>query len=94
MWLLDPADVNIQSGAGTFTALTDVDQFADPNIAGNTIDVALINGAGSNVMLQATHDINFGVAVNIATAGVGLTGGPEIISTLQTALPPMADLSR
>ena len=74
MWLLDPADINIQSGAGTFTALTDVDQFADPNIAGNTIDVALINGAGSNVMLQVTHDINFGVAVNIATAGVGLTG--------------------
>ena len=31
--LLDPTDITIQNGAGSFTDLTQVDQFADPNIA-------------------------------------------------------------
>ncbi|TAG86760.1 MAG: filamentous hemagglutinin N-terminal domain-containing protein, partial [Oscillatoriales cyanobacterium] len=71
--LLDPTNITIQNGAGTFTALTQVDQFADPDIGGNTIDAALINSAATNVILQATNDITFNAPVNIATPGVGLT---------------------
>ncbi|MEG3840017.1 filamentous hemagglutinin N-terminal domain-containing protein, partial [Microcoleus sp. herbarium14] len=68
--LLDPTNIIIQNGAGTFTALTQVDQFADPDIGGNTIDAALINNATTNVMLQATNDITFNAPVNITTPGV------------------------
>ena len=71
--LLDPTNITIQNGAGTFTALTQVDQFADPDIGGNTIDAALINSAATNVILQATNDITFNAPVNINTPGVGLT---------------------
>ncbi|MGB8690756.1 MAG: filamentous hemagglutinin N-terminal domain-containing protein, partial [Microcoleus sp.] len=71
--LLDPTNITIQNGAGTFTALNQVDQFADPDIGGNTIDAALINSAATNVMLQATNGITFSAAVNITTPGVGLT---------------------
>lgn len=71
--LLDPTNITIQNGAGTFTALTQADQFADPDIGANTIDAALINSAATNVMLQATNDITFNAPVNITTPGVGLT---------------------
>ena len=71
--LLDPTNITIQNGAGTFTALNQVAQFTDPDIGGNTIDAALINSAATNVMLQASNDITFNSAVNITTPGVGLT---------------------
>src|SRR6476661_8629949 len=63
--LLDPTDITIQNSAGSFTALTQVDEFADPDIGGNTIDAALINSATSNVSLQASNNITFNAAVNI-----------------------------
>ncbi|PSB23822.1 hypothetical protein C7B69_14015 [filamentous cyanobacterium Phorm 46] len=71
--LLDPTNITIQNGVGTFTTLTQVDQFADPDIGGNTIDAALINSAATNVMLQATNNITFSAPVSITTPGVGLT---------------------
>ncbi|TAE99143.1 MAG: filamentous hemagglutinin N-terminal domain-containing protein [Oscillatoriales cyanobacterium] len=71
--LLDPTNITIQNGAGTFTALTQADQFADPDLGGNTIDAALINSAATNVILQATNNITFSAPVNITTPGVGLT---------------------
>src|ERR687886_586103 len=72
--LLDPTDITIiQNGGGSFTALTQVDEFGDPDSGGNTIDAALINTATANVILQASNDITFNAPVNITTAGVGLT---------------------
>ena len=56
--LLDPTNINVASvdpADGSYTsALTDVDQFSDPNIGAGltTINVASINGAGANVTLQ------------------------------------------
>ena len=76
--LLDPTDINVVLFAtvGFFAGLTDVDQFSDPDTAfqpGNFLTVGLINGATSNVILQATNDINFNTPVAITTLGVGLT---------------------
>ena len=76
--LLDPTDINVTTfttGPQFFGALTDVNQFSDPDTtpSDNFLDVTLINGATSNVILQATNDINFNTAVAITTTGVGLT---------------------
>ncbi|MEG4457929.1 two-partner secretion domain-containing protein, partial [Microcoleus sp. N9_A1] len=71
--LLDPTDITIITVPGSFTALTQVDQFADPDNAPNTIDVNLINVSATNVALQATGNITFNAPVGIITPGVGLT---------------------
>ncbi|OYQ62080.1 hypothetical protein B9G53_23830 [Pseudanabaena sp. SR411] len=71
--LLDPTDINIIAGSGTFFSLNEVDQFSDPDIGANSIDVALINAAVTNVTLQATNDINFNTPLAIIASGVGLT---------------------
>ncbi|TYQ30941.1 CHAT domain-containing protein [Pseudanabaena sp. UWO310] len=72
--LLDPTDINIilfsSLTPASYSALTDVDQFSDPDNSPNTIFVNLINGATSDVILQATNDINFKAAVSTS---VGLT---------------------
>ncbi|PZO38864.1 MAG: hypothetical protein DCF19_15435 [Pseudanabaena frigida] len=72
--LLDPTDINvIFTSFGDFTSLTEVDQFADPDVGGGTIASNLINASASNVILQATRDINFNTSVTISSSGVGLT---------------------
>ncbi|WP_055077486.1 CHAT domain-containing protein [Pseudanabaena sp. 'Roaring Creek'] len=72
--LLDPTDINIivfsSLTPASYNALTDVDQFSDPDNSPNTIFVNLINGATSDVILQATNDINFNAGVSTS---VGLT---------------------
>ncbi|MGD2182766.1 filamentous hemagglutinin N-terminal domain-containing protein [Lusitaniella coriacea] len=72
MLLLDPTNITVINGAGTFTDLTQVDNTADPDIGANTIDVTLINNAATNVTLQATNDINFNAVITMTTPGVGL----------------------
>ncbi|MDX2212055.1 MAG: CHAT domain-containing protein [Oculatellaceae cyanobacterium bins.114] len=74
--LLDPADIVVVTPFSlppAFTALSQVDGFADPDITPNTLDVSLINNALTNVTLQATNDITFSAPINIQTGGVGLT---------------------
>ncbi|WP_287728419.1 CHAT domain-containing protein, partial [Microcystis sp. M53BS1] len=71
--LLDPTNITVINGLGSFTSLTDVDNVLDPDNPPNTIDVNLINNALSNVILQATNDINFQTSVNVSAVGVGLT---------------------
>ncbi|MBE9116617.1 filamentous hemagglutinin N-terminal domain-containing protein [Lusitaniella coriacea LEGE 07157] len=71
--LLDPTNITVQNGVGSFTNLNQVNSATDPDIPPNTIDVALINAATANVILQATNDINFNATVNIVNPGIGLT---------------------
>ncbi|MGA1264430.1 MAG: CHAT domain-containing protein [Prochlorothrix sp.] len=75
--LLDPTDILVQATPSN-TPLTGVDDFADPDQGSPTIiDVSLINGSSTNVILRATNNITFDAnpfdAVNITTTGVGLT---------------------
>ncbi|NES23541.1 MAG: filamentous hemagglutinin N-terminal domain-containing protein [Symploca sp. SIO3E6] len=71
--LLDPIDITIVAGGGTVIDFTQVDEFADPDLNPTNVDAALINGATTNVILQATNDITFNADININTPGVGLT---------------------
>ncbi|CAN1208754.1 Filamentous haemagglutinin FhaB/tRNA nuclease CdiA-like TPS domain-containing protein [Tumidithrix helvetica PCC 7403] len=77
MLLLDPTNINVINGSGTFFSLTDVDQFSDPDIGANTIDVGLINSATANVILQATNDINFNAILN-STKQVTVQAGRDV----------------
>jgi filamentous hemagglutinin family protein len=78
--LLDPSDINVVLLGSVppptfFGGLADVDQFSDPDTTApsNFLDVTLINFATSNVILQATNDINFNADVTMFNAGIGLT---------------------
>ncbi|HCI53161.1 MAG TPA: hypothetical protein DE312_07610, partial [Gallionella sp.] len=77
-WLLDPLNINVVAtgfDASTLTGGNGVDLFATAGVTAGTsnLDVALLNGAGANVTLQAGNNITFATAVNIAGAGVGLS---------------------
>jgi filamentous hemagglutinin family protein len=75
-WLIDPANINVVAAGFDASTLNTVSTFAGvgatpPN--DSNLDVALINNAVSNVVLQATNNISFNTAVNIAGGGIGLT---------------------
>lgn len=69
-WLLDPTDINVVASGADTANLSDVDQFADPDITAGSasIDVAAINGAVADVTLQATNNINFNTDINISNS--------------------------
>ncbi|PZU96351.1 MAG: hypothetical protein DCE90_09860 [Pseudanabaena sp.] len=70
--LLDPTNI-IVVGSGA-NSLSDVSIFNNnPAIGMATISSSLINGANSNVVLQATDTITFGNDINIANSGISLT---------------------
>jgi filamentous hemagglutinin family protein len=74
--LLDPTNIEVVASVGETNNLADVDEFIDPDLGtpGDTrINAAAINSATANVILQATNNITFSTAINIATPGVGLT---------------------
>lgn len=73
MLLLDPTNITVINGPGSFTSLAQVSDFNAPDVGDNTIDAALLNNAATNVTLQATNDITFSAPVNMTNAGVGLT---------------------
>ncbi|MFN8968462.1 MAG: filamentous hemagglutinin N-terminal domain-containing protein, partial [Pseudanabaena sp.] len=75
--LLDPTNITVINGPGSFTSLTDVDELSDPDIASNTIDVSLINNAIANVSLQATNNIKFDAPVNMTNSNIGLTANAD-----------------
>ncbi|WP_083412104.1 YDG domain-containing protein [Janthinobacterium sp. 1_2014MBL_MicDiv] len=71
-WLLDPYDIDVVQGGGG--NLGDVDEFAEgPPASSTSIGADVISGAGSNVILQAQHRINFSSAVNMVNPGIGLS---------------------
>ncbi|MDH5387799.1 MAG: filamentous hemagglutinin N-terminal domain-containing protein [Gammaproteobacteria bacterium] len=77
-WLLDPTNIDVVLTVSADAVLADVDAFATTNIgtttvATSSVDVALIDNAVANVLLQADNNINFLTSVNIAAAGVGIT---------------------
>jgi hypothetical protein len=69
--LLDPRNITIATG-GTAT-LTDVDQFSETPSADLIIAPSTINGASSNVILQANRDIIFSNDVSMTGSGLSLT---------------------
>ncbi|HET7635070.1 MAG TPA: filamentous hemagglutinin N-terminal domain-containing protein, partial [Burkholderiales bacterium] len=69
--LLDPDNINVQTGGGA--TYSDVSTFnAQPGTT-QAIDPSALNAVGASVTLQATNNIDFNSAVNLATAGAGLT---------------------
>ncbi|MEM1049265.1 MAG: filamentous hemagglutinin N-terminal domain-containing protein [Pseudomonadota bacterium] len=75
-WLLDPANVTIQSG-GTATLA----QIADTSdtTSNLVVDPAVISAATANVSIFATDTINFVDAVTTIFPGVGLTATADTI---------------
>jgi filamentous hemagglutinin family protein len=71
-WLLDPYDISIVATGG-YAPLTDADQFADLGTGDAYIDAATFNSVapGTNIKLQATHDIKFTTAINPALGPAG-----------------------
>ena len=65
-WLLDPDNILISTSGVSYVGPL-------PATGTSTIDVATINAALSNVILQANDGITVGADVNIAAAGVGLS---------------------
>ena len=82
--LLDPLNIDVSVGGGT--ALTNVDQFADLPGVSAVVSPAVINGALSNVVLQATDDINFNDPVTMTNPGVGLTAQAGGIIAVQAPI--------
>ena len=79
-WLLDPFDIEVTDIRGT-AALGDLDEFIDPGTK------ALINAStissvapGTNVVLQAEHDVTFSQAVNpmLGTGSLSVDAGNSI----------------
>ena len=76
LWLLDPTNLEVVAAGGTAADLSDVDNFLDADLGPGlttTIDANLLNGALSNITLQALNDITFSSDVNIVAPDVGLT---------------------
>ena len=83
--LLDPTTIDVNTaGTPVYTALSQVDQFADADGGGNDeIDPGLINGATTNVTLQANGNITFDSPVAMTHGNIGLTaqaGGNIIVN--------------
>ena len=71
--LLDPYDIEVVATGGS-TTLTNFDAFADlPTTGVSKVDAATIAGNGTDVLLQATHDITFTDPLSFSTNTVGLT---------------------
>lgn len=78
--LLDPTDIRVVSASSETGSLGDVDNFEDPDSTATPgtptdtrINVTALNNAASNVVLQASRDIQFQTAVNMTQSGVGLS---------------------
>ncbi len=70
-WLLDPKFVIVVAGGSS--PLADADAFNKNASGTDTIDPGDINGAASDVVLQANTDVVFSSAIAMSNAGVGLT---------------------
>jgi filamentous hemagglutinin family protein len=71
-WLLDPLNIQVVATGGT-ASLGDVSAFGNLPTQNALIDADLINNASSNVVLQATNNIDIDASINIAKSGVSFT---------------------
>ncbi len=71
-WLLDPMNITVVSSGGA-NSLAQESSFTSDAGQSDTINASLINGAASNVTLQATNNITFNSGVSVTTSGVGIT---------------------
>jgi filamentous hemagglutinin family protein len=67
--LLDPDDIDVNVSGTPYTGPV---MFADAPTS-LTLDVATINSATSNVILQANNDLSINAAINIANSGTSFT---------------------
>jgi filamentous hemagglutinin family protein len=67
--LFDPTDVIIDGTGGDFTVLTEIDQFADPDVGGGTIVDTILEGATADVIVQANNDITVSAALAFQSLG-------------------------
>jgi filamentous hemagglutinin family protein len=72
-WLLDPYDIDVVASGGSVSLIDASSSGNGPQSGVSSINAALISGATSNVTLQASDNITFSSAVNIAASGVGLS---------------------
>jgi len=81
LWL-DPTTILVVGGLPATATLANVANFANPNSDGSESRIlnTLINGATTNVELQASQNVQILAPINIAASGVGLTAraGSEI----------------
>ena len=70
-WLLDPDNIIVAVDGVATTS--DVETFVVNSGTTQTIAPAVLNNAGTNVVLQALDDITFTDPVNLTTAAAGLT---------------------
>jgi len=75
VWLLDPYNIEVVSTSYGAYGLADVADFNGglPSPATTQILASTINSATSNVVLQATNDIDFNTSVSMTAAGKSLT---------------------
>ncbi|NJN87967.1 MAG: filamentous hemagglutinin N-terminal domain-containing protein, partial [Leptolyngbyaceae cyanobacterium SL_7_1] len=74
--LLDPTNIRVVAAGAETADLNQVNAFGTPDLGGDNetrLDVAAINSATSNVILQASQNIIFDAAVSIPVEGIGLT---------------------
>ncbi|MES2130690.1 MAG: filamentous hemagglutinin N-terminal domain-containing protein [Pseudomonadota bacterium] len=71
-WLLDPLDIDVNS-ATNGTVLADVNAFATNPSSSAQINAGLLSSATADVVLQATHDVQFSAPVNISSSATKLT---------------------
>ena len=74
-WLLDPTNITIASGVDS-SPLVNSATFASLAFNGSPdsfLNSSQISNANANVILQATHNINFLDAINVTASGIGLT---------------------
>lgn len=82
LWLLDPTDINIVSSGSDTSDLADVDDYSDADLSGSStsLDVATINNATADILLQATNNINFNAAIT-NNNGISLTAQADADSS-------------
>ncbi|PLX84885.1 MAG: hemagglutinin [Desulfuromonas sp.] len=73
--LLDPTDIRVVAAGGNPANVTDVDQFADPNLgAGETaINSSVLDAAAADILLQAEQNIFVEDPLVLNTPGAGIT---------------------
>jgi filamentous hemagglutinin family protein len=72
-WLLDPLDIFVTPDSSWPTSADEVAAFATNGNGSSSIFAGTLSASGTNIILQAKHDITFNSTVHPDYPGVGLT---------------------